>query len=248
MATPGEWVRPPTSHGKSVEVERITGPGGITNESIPAKPAHTTTKLRLTAAGPLRPWSLNQYRLSCQLHRPRVRVLHGDLLTTFGRVIRRHRPSFPEAAGCDRVRRNSLLDQIVAHRLGPAFRSCRLYSSLPTLSVCPSTARCRLGYSSAMPKTLARRSRAALSRSKLPLLNNPSEIFAIKPRAESRVESTVLSCCKRRARNSCFFFFGLLAKPIGLCRRLPRPVRFHSQSLLLGDGLLRVGLLGFPPG
>ena len=43
------------------------------------------------------------------------------------------------------------------------------------------------------------------------------------------------------------FFFGLLAKQIRLCRRLPRPVRFDSQSLRLSDGL-RVGLLGFPPG
>ena len=88
-----------------------------------------------------------------------------------------------------------------------------LYSSLPTLSVWPSMATCRLGYASTIPETLASRSRAPGSNSKLPLRNSTSDIFAISPRAESRVARIEFSCCSSRARKSCFSFSAC-------CRRL----------------------------
>jgi hypothetical protein len=120
--------------------------------------------------------------------------------------MRRHRLSFPEAAGCDRVRRNSLLDQIIAHRLGPAFRKLSMVFVAAHAVGMPFHRQMQARIRQHNAETLARRSRAAVSRSKLPLLNHTSDIFAIKPGAESRVESTVLSCCKRRVRNSCFSF------------------------------------------
>jgi len=54
----------------------------------------------------------------------------------------------------------------------------------------------------------------------------------------------VLSCCKRRARNSCFSFSACWRSRSDCGRRLPRPVSFQSQGLLLSDGL-RLGLLRF---
>lgn len=121
-------------------------PGGTTNESIPAEPAHTTTKVRPTAAGRLRPWSLNQYPLSCQLHRPRVRVLRGD----FADDLRACHETPP--AQFSRSRWLSIASAEIPcwtrqSRTAWARRSenCRWYWSPPTLSVYPSTARCRLG-------------------------------------------------------------------------------------------------------
>ena len=64
MENPSEWTElPARGHNQRIGW-RLSPP--------------TPTKVCLTAAGPLRPWSLNQYPLSCQLHRPRVRVLPGD--------------------------------------------------------------------------------------------------------------------------------------------------------------------------
>ena len=95
-----------------------------------------------------------------------------------------------------------------------------MYSSPPTLSVCPSTARWRLGYARIIPETLASRSRAAGRSSYLPLRNNTSDMLAISLRAESRVARMELSWESSRARRSALSFSACCRRSSACCRKL----------------------------
>ena len=76
-----------------------------------------------------------------------------------------------------------------------------LYSSPPTLSVWPSTARFRLGWPSTIPPSLASFSLAPGFKVYLLKSNSTSEMLTIRPRAVSRVSRIRFNCWRRRSRS-----------------------------------------------